>query len=121
MTKFVFARKGMPRIVTWPVTVQVPKDGGTFEAQSFDARFKVLTDDAIAGLRAEAETKRQDPAAFSRAILREAFVSAALTGDDGAAIPFDEALREELIHDTHVRAGLIEAFFSMQSGRLEKN
>jgi hypothetical protein len=121
MPKFVFARKGQPRIVTWPVTVQVPRDHGAFEAQTFDARFEVLTDDEIAAMREAAQAKGSDPGSFTRAILRRALKGAALTGEDGAIVVFDEALKEELIHDPHVRAGLVEAFFAMQSGRLEKN
>ena len=90
----------------WPVTVQVPQDGGTVQAQTFDVRFRLLT-------KAEEETadKAKEPL---EARLRLALV-------DVKGETFSDALVDALLSKAYIAVGLIRAYGLFATGTPAKN
>ena len=96
----------------WPVKVETPADGGTFEKQTFDAVFKKL-----------------GRAAFNALIDKgdDAFIDGILEGwdgikdEDGKDIPFTEKTKKELCDDSCFVKAVITAYYASVTGEPVKN
>lgn len=101
--KFDFKSLEQPLEVDWPVSVQVPQDGGTFEAQTFTARFRLMgkaeTDAMLEKIRAGEIT---DPYAWINAFW--------LGLGKGEAETLSTAMREEMLGRTYVREAIVAAY-----------
>lgn len=102
------------RIVSWPVKVQVPMDGGRHETQEFTARFKLVAQERLDTLTSVAPADAH--------LLREVLVGwDGIAREGGQSIGFDEEAREELIGIPYVRLGLIAAYLEALTGAKRKN
>lgn len=95
------------RQITWPVTVNIPQDGGKTQKATFDGEFEVLTQD-------ESE----------RAIREEKdLLEVQLIGWDGVKdekgepVPFSEAAKKQLLDISYVRMAVFAAIGEFNSGR----
>jgi len=103
----------------WPVTVQVPKDGGKFVPATFTAELKALGQGDID--RAIAAASNGDDNAD---ILLEVLVGWSGVQDaDGTELPYSEEARAKLLDIPYVRRALVAAFFDSitSSGARRKN
>ena len=95
--------------VVWPVSVNVPADGGNLEEHHFFARFKRLSEKEFDAAAKEGQTL------LLKAVLLEAGEAEtsldSLTDDD----------KVELLSDTNYRVGLYNAYLKMDAGVAEKN
>jgi hypothetical protein len=95
--------------VVWPVTVNVPADGGKLEEHAFFSRFKRVSETKFEELINKGQT------AFLSFVLLEA-------GEDEKNL---EALSDddktELLSSTNYRVGLYNAYLKMDAGVAEKN
>lgn len=104
--KFDFKTLEQPFEADWPVTVQVPQDGGTVQEQTFDVRFRTLTP-----AEADEVAARPDPA--------ESKIRKVLVDVKGEA--FSSELVEQMIHTPWVFVGLLRAHTSFSLGEPVKN
>ena len=103
------------RIVAWPVTIRVPSDGGTFEEQSFTARFKLLGQERLDALRENAD-------ATDQSLLAEALVGwEGVARDGGGEIPCSAEAKRELLGVPYVRLGVLAAYLECSTGAKRKN
>lgn len=88
---------------THPVKVQVPVDGGHI-TQEFEARFRAVDDDDLAGL----SPKEQ---------LRRVWIGWGKVVDDAKEpVPFSEEMREQLIGRTFIRFAVLRAYAEAVTG-----
>lgn len=106
--KFDFASLDQPFEADWPVTVNVPQDGGTVIAQEFMARFRLLDQAALDAVKASA-----DGDAFPRA-----FWIGFGSGEDTVFTP---ELFHAVMQRQYTRAGLVAAYYEFVTGSPAKN
>lgn len=109
MKKFDFAQLGAATEAYWPVTVNVPQDGGKTLKQEMTVRFRLPSDEALIATRDAAEPQK--------ALLRLAVVG--LGPDEG--VEFTPEVLELLVAKAYVRTALETAFLKFASGVAEKN
>ena len=96
----------------WPVTVQIPVDGGKFKKETFTAVFKKMSRSTFADLAEQSE---------------EALISEILGGwegvkdEDGDEVPYSKAAQADLCDDPYVLRGLIDAYSESLGGAPAKN
>lgn len=108
MAKFDFGSVERAFEALWPVTVQVPVDGGKTEDQEFTVKFRLLSDE-------EFEAAQQDPEP-AKALMRRA-VSEIV--DAGEAVTAE--LLEKLLSRGYVRLALNKAYGQFSMGIAAKN
>lgn len=104
------------RIVKWPVHVQVPIDGGTFETKSFTALFRMPPPPN--------EGEAPTPVGAQRIIdLFIGWEDVTRAGTDGAKlpVPYSDAAKLQLLALPHVGAAVGAAFLECFSGIKRKN
>ena len=102
-----------PATFSWPVKVQIPRDGGGYEAATFDATFKRLT-------RSEAE--EMGGKVFSGELSGVDAVRSILVGWAGVMagdepIPFSEMNRERLLDIPGAAVAIFGAFTDAMDGK----
>ena len=101
--KFDFKSLEQPLEVDWPVSVQVPQDGGTFEAQTFTARFKILgkaeAEEMVAEIQKGAAV---DPFAWINSFW------VGLGGREDETL--SSAMREEMLSRGYIREAIVAAY-----------
>ncbi len=98
----------------WPVTVQVPQDGGRRAKVTFTAEFALLPDER------EGALKNGDVS--DRDFLHMVVVAWGGVQDaDGSELAFSVEALDRLIAIPYVRAALIEAYFDFAAGGRRKN
>lgn len=107
--KFDFKSLGQPFEADWPVTVNVPKDGGGVDAQEFMARFRQIGDEELKEIR-EGDKDGLE-------VYRRFFVG--LGPDAGAE--WSHTLRDQMLATPHVRLALFKAFQGFNNGVAVKN
>lgn len=98
------------KTVTWPVTVQIPQDGGKTQKATFHVRVEVLPSDEFQAIY---ERGGNDEDLLRRVLVDWDGVADA----DGHPIPFSEEARDALIRIPYVRVALITAYMEMSQGR----
>lgn len=108
--QFDFSALTRPFEADWPVSVNVPQDGGEVKAVTFMARFRLIKDKELkAVIEAEGFTLQDLPRAF--------FVGFG----KGVTQEFSPELREEMIATPWVRLGLQDAYQKFSQGIAAKN
>jgi len=102
----------------WPVTVEIPIDGGRFDRQTFDAEFKRLpqarNNAIIQAARAETTTDLE--------VAEEVLAGwKGITDDAGKDIPYSETAKSQLLDVPGVSAALVEAYINSLLGAKRKN
>ena len=103
---------------SWPVTVEIPIDGGRFDRQTFDAEFKRLpqarNNAIIAAAKAETTTDLE--------VAEEVLVGwKGISDDDGKDIPYSETAKAQLLDVPGVSAALVEGYINSLLGAKRKN
>lgn len=96
----------------WPVVVSAPLDGGTFQDQTFTARFKTPTRSELAEIAAIADWQPRLKRALQIGLV-------GLGKDEGETLT--PALFEDLWAMQNVQLALIRAYGAFQSGAPAKN
>lgn len=96
----------------WPVTVEVPMDGGRFKKETFTAIFRKMSRSAFNDLIDQGD---------------DALVNEIIQGwenvkdEDGEEVPFDEDAKQQLFDDPYVLRALITAYTDSLTGEKAKN
>jgi len=96
----------------WPVSVDVPVDGGKFKKETFTAVFKKMSRSTFNDLIEQGE---------------EALVSEIVEGwegikdEDGDAVPYSDEACQQLLDDPYVLRAIINAYSESLSGAPVKN
>lgn len=95
------------REIDWPVTVNVPQDGGNTVKATFTARFEVLD-------QAEMEKVVLDGGDLWKRVLVD---WKGVADEDGTEIAYSDEAKEKLVKIVYVRNALSAAYGELQSGR----
>ena len=102
----------------WPVTVEIPIDGGRFDRQTFDAEFKRLpqtrNNAIIQAAREEATTDLE--------VANEVLAGwKGINDDAGDEVPFSETAKQQLLDVPGVCAAIVEGYINSLVGAKRKN
>lgn len=101
----------------WPVTLELPSDGGVFVKETFDAEFKRLSQSRINELKDEViQGKSSD-----EAICREVVVGWSGVTDDGEEVPFSVSALGQLLEINGASGAIVLAFLDSVAGQKRKN
>jgi hypothetical protein len=106
--KFDFGSLDAPFEADWPVTVNVPKDGGETEPQTFMARLRLLTQEELDAAKESEGT--------------DGYIASFFVGfGQGETTSFSPELLAKMIRRPYVRVALMQAFRGFQLGIAAKN
>ena len=95
------------RTITWPVTVNIPQDGGRTQKATFDGEFEVLTqEEAEQAVRAEKDLLEVQLIGWN-----------GVKDEAGEPVAFSEAAKKQLLDITYVRGALFTAIAEINNGR----
>ena len=96
------------RTVKWPVTVNVPQDGGRTSKATFEAHFEVITAE-----------EQQQAIRDGKDLLDVQLIgwNDQVKGDDDQPLAFSEAAKKALLDITYVRVALFDALGEINTGR----
>ena len=109
--KFVYKKPDVPNVITWPCTIAVPQDGGTFQDQELIVRYRVLDADAHQAAAKKGQQELLDAIVESFPDFKD---------ENGNAVA-DAVARELLFKLPYVATALIGAWMNMMAGRIPKN
>lgn len=95
------------RSITWPVTINVPVDGGKLMKQTFNAEFEVATQEQLD------EWVKSGVDVLDKVLAGWKGVA----GEDNGDLPFNEETKKNFLSITIVRAALFNAYAEVQHGR----
>ena len=102
----------------WPVSVELPADGGKVEKSTFDAEFKRLSQSRIAEIMELAKKEELS----DRALCVEILVGwKGVLDESGEPLPFSESSRDQLLDIQLVSTSILKAFFESLQGAKRKN
>lgn len=114
----------------WPVSFDIPVDGGRHEKQTFDAELKRLAQTRIIEIQ-EAVQKRlsaiqrdeeTDDMITDGEIANEILIGwDGINDEKGAPVPFSEKTKAQLLDVPTVTAAIVTAYFSSLQGAKRKN
>lgn len=107
----------------WPVTVEIPIDGGRFDRQTFDAEFKRLPQSKVAPMVAEL-SRLDDLGDLSRIteVAADLVIGwSGVTGDDGKDIPYSQKALEQLLEVPFLAVAVLKAYMDSIKGAKRKN
>jgi len=102
---------------TWPVSVNIPVNGGQYDKQTFDGEFKRLSDARLKEIRSSIEAGQLTDADF----VRELMVGWKGVTDDGADVPFSQSTLAQLLDIPGVAAAVVMAVVESLAGLKRKN
>lgn len=101
----------------WPVTVELPTDGGRREKHTFEAEFRRMPQTRLDELAGEARSGAVEDAVLGNEIL----VGWRGVSAGDAELPFSDTARDRMYALPGARAAVIRAFFESLSGARQKN
>lgn len=103
---------------SWPVSCELPIDGGEYETQVFEATFKRKTQSWITDI-----SKQMDDDKVTTAdVARELVIGwSGITDDAGKEVPFSQAALDQVLDVPTVAVAIVSAFFRSVMGVKEKN
>ena len=114
----------------WPVSFDIPTDGGRFTKQTFDAEFKRPTQTRIVEiqesvmqrLRAIQNDEETTGMITDLEIAGEILVGwAGIEDGKGGEVPYSEKAKDQVLDMPAVSASVVEAFFDSLKGAKRKN
>jgi len=103
---------------TWPISFDVPVDGGRHQRQTFDGEFVRLSQSRLRELGEAIQTEE----ASDQDIAREVLVGwAGITDDDGEEVPFSKAALERLLDIPMLATAIVTTYFKSLQGAKAKN
>ena len=106
---------------SWPVSIQLPADGGKREKSSFDALFKRLPQSRINEIQQLVQQRIKsaergdelDNGVTDQSIAAEILVGwSGILDADGDDVPYSEAVKAQLLDVPMMAGALIEAYFT---------
>ena len=101
----------------WPVTVEMPADGGRFEKQTFDAEFRRMNQSRIETIMADAVASQNRDVD----VASEVMVGWKGITDQGDEVPFSEKSKADLLDMPLVASAVIKAWMESLAGAKRKN
>lgn len=101
----------------WPVKVKLPTDGGQFEEQTFDAKFKRLPQSEVDTMRADVLDGKASDIPLARKLL--VGWKGVMSGEDD--VPFSETARDQVLDIPGVATAVVVAFVESLSGARRGN
>ena len=94
--------------VMWPVTVQIPQDGGGVKVIAFKAKFEILT-----------QTEHDELIEARGDVIKRVLVGwEDVKSEDGSEqAPFNDETKAQLLDSSYVRQGLSKAYYEAFLGR----
>jgi hypothetical protein len=108
---------------TWPVSFEIPVDGGRHERHSFDGEFKRLPQSKVAPMVSELN-KLDDGEDLDRIteLAVEILVGwTGITDDAGEQVPFSQKALQQLLEVPLLGAAVLRAYFDSLKGAKRKN
>lgn len=102
---------------SWPVTVELPTDGGKVEKATFDAEFKRLTQTRVDEIRMAVERNEMRDVDLAR----EAMVGWSGVVDGDGPVPYSESARDQLLEIPMVSSAIVTALLGSLAGARRKN
>lgn len=103
---------------SWPVTFEVPTDGGRHERQTFDGEFKRLPQSRVRELGKLIEANEVTDVEVASEVL---VGWAGITDDNGKDVPFSQKALEQLMEVPLLATQVVAAYFQSLSGAKRKN
>lgn len=107
-----------PATVSWPVSVEIPVDGGRMEKHSFDATFRRITRSDLADLTAKIQANELTEDDVIRQNLAD---WRGVVDADGEQVPFSETALDTMLDIPKVGPAILQAFFDSIAGARRKN
>lgn len=104
----------------WPVAVEFPGDGGKVIRQTFDAKFKRLSQTRLKELGEQLTAGDLDDVAVAAEVLI-GWPEGAIKDDEGEPIPFSDSALNELLDVPKVASAIVLAFYDSLAGAKRKN
>jgi hypothetical protein len=107
----------------WPVTFDVPVDGGRHERQTFDGEFKRLPQSKVGPMVAELQ-KLEDLGDLERftEIAADLLVGwSGINDDNGKEVPFSQKALEQLLEVPFLAVAVLKAYMDSIKGAKRKN
>ena len=101
----------------WPVTVNIPGDGGKFEKHTFDAEFKRVSQSEILAMHEDIKADKTTDRSFCEQVL----VGWKGITEDGQEVPFTPTTMAAVLDIPSVAASIVLAFQAAHSGVARKN
>lgn len=108
---------------SWPVTFDIPVDGGRHERQTFDGEFKRLPQSKVAPLVAELQ-RFDDVGDIERLteLAAEVLVGwAGVNDDNGKEIPFSQKALEQALEVPLLSVAILKSYMDSIKGAKRKN
>jgi hypothetical protein len=108
---------------TWPITFDVPVDGGRHERQTFDGEFKRMPQSKIGPMVAELQ-RLEDLGDLERIteIAQDVLVGwSGINDDNGKEIPFSQAALQQLLEVPFLAVAILKAYIDSIKGAKRKN
>lgn len=108
---------------SWPVSFDVPVDGGRHERQTFDGEFKRMPQSKIGPIVAELQ-RLEDLGELERIteIAAEVLVGwSGVSDDNGKEIPFSQKALEQLLEVPFLAVAVLKAYMDSIKGAKRKN
>jgi hypothetical protein len=103
---------------TWPVTFDVPVDGGRHQRQTFDGEFRRLSQSRIREIGQQIESGETTDADLATEVLQG---WSGITDDNGKDVPFSQAALQQLLDVPMLATAIVTAYFSSLQGAKRKN
>ena len=103
---------------SWPVTFDLPIDGGRHQRQSFDGEFRRLSQSRNRELGQQIEAGDTTDADLATEVL---VGWSGITDDSGKDVPFSQAALQQLLDVPMLATAIITAYFSSLQGAKRKN
>jgi len=102
---------------TWPVTLELPIDGGKTEKATFDAEFKRISQSRVDEIRQAVERGEMCDADLAREVL----VGWSGVVDGDGEVPYSEKARDQLLDIPMVSTAIVMALLGSINGAKRKN
>lgn len=103
----------------WPVTVEIPVDGGKFEKSNFDAEFKRMSSTEVKEFR----KSLLDGSFASDEIVAKTLLIGwkGISDSDGSELPFSETNKQKVLEIASTSKAVVTAFLESMAGAKTKN
>lgn len=102
----------------WPVSFDVPIDGGKFKRETFDAEFRRLSQSRLSEITKQVRSEEVSDLDIAREVL---VGWAGIKDDDGEDVPFSESAREQLLDVPMLATAIVAKYFESLQGAKAKN
>jgi hypothetical protein len=103
---------------SWPVTFDLPVDGGLHETQTFDVHYKRMPQKWIREIAKKIEADKVTDTEVAKEIVAG---WTGITDEAGKEIPFSQKALEQILDIPTLSGSVVLAFFKATSGVKEKN